>query len=1138
MSITLTFILGTGKSYLASRLISWMEDLLSQPGDSSMHSLAYFFFRENNPETRSVNQCLRDLAYQLSEDDAFYAKEILRRLQSRDDIKTIPSAVRSLINTPCTTDTRVRNIYIFLDGVDEAEKTDTEELLSLLAELPSKYQTTRVQIALIGRSVLTETVSICLDEDASGQQLRTIHLTPELLAQDVRMYILDEVRRSRVLRRAVPGFREKVVEKMTKQVDGLFILARIMVNDLNRKTHPQMILESLGQFPREINGTLRKMMEQLSATLSEAHAADLNETLIWVTCAEQTLTLEQVETILELKFGDPAFNLEETLRTQFSSFFTLDREDGQTTADLYQRHNDQNLDSGPSSRNASRPPAGSNSPGRSRSPAALSNSPDLFYPSIIDFNSNKKTTTVTFFHASITEFLREDISTNVRAKTGGPAIGFDLAEARLHVLKTCLRILLEPKSFKVNPENGPMWQYATWYWQEHLVNVDKSRVSLKDKQFVGRCLYMLLTRRKNILDWTQEEESLKLFTDINMDCLQRWMSDTEVLSGLDKESQDWAIKAAAVPGGLVERIGRLYAHAWLDPDFNFYIPTMTCFQIVHSVAYIQEGHTWNDSDFKWSGIPPRSRMNRALQWSGLPKSGHSLRRVGSTYINLGLHDEALKLFNEALPLDGDMVQTCGRIAYCYMQNRQYERALVKHLMCESLEERLIETNKFTTPRERDFSKWRLYTNRFSIAKCLHKLGRVEEAIQYFQKAIISAYEPDKFEPEEAYLEVLAGHNCHELIMKLLDWMDGQPGKDHGESRLTDFLVAQASGTSDSEWIIPKTACIRGRTETMISRYEIAIDVTKRKQDIAAQLNLYLSLASLKFFSRDYTGAMAVLNEIAKIGGHPRGSVLVRTLYTLSLRSRAQVYKQMIVAAGAKSPAAQPLLKELEELQDYQLKRGQYRELPQRLNGINVNDASLYLGLLYTQMGKIADAQKLLSAIIIESIGILNDDEPQNDSHALENLSRALVAIGDVAAATALFQSMRRYADDSLGSASVQDLGSASEARNCDPFLPYCRPHPLVCLQCLNTLTTNERFYICVRSLDPFCEMCLDTLIKVEKNTTVGGNPDLVCRVDHEWFPVEPLRTTLRRGEILVGSEVKRIEDWEEAIKKKWAVNVV
>lgn len=1123
---------GTGKSYLSSRLISWMEDLLSQPGDTSAHSLGYFFFRENNPETRSVNQCLRDIAYQLSEDDAFYGKQILRKLQSRDDIKTIPSAVRSLINTPSTADTRIRNIYLFLDGVDEAEKPEVEELLSLLADLPERYQTTRVQIALIGRNVLTETVSIYLDEDGSSRQLRTIQLTPEILAEDVRLYIIDEVRRSRVLRRTLPRFKEEVVEKMTKQVDGLFILARIMISDLNRKSHPRMILQSLAEFPREINGTLYKMMEQLSATLSEDHAADLNEALIWVACAEQTLTLEQMETILELRFGDPAFNLEETLRTQFSSFFTLDREDGLTTTDLQQRHNDHHNDSGASPRSTSRSPARSHSPAGSRSPASAWASPDFSSPAMVDFNSNKKTTTVQFFHASITEFLRDNMSTNVKAKTGGPAIGFDLVEARIHVLKTCLHILVEPKMFRRNPRNGPMWQYVTWYWQEHLVSVDKSRVSRKDKEYIGRCLYKLLTRQPSILDWTQEEESLKLFTDPNMDCLQRWMSDTEVLSGLDEESRDWAIHAASKPGGLVERIGRIYAQAWLDPSFGQYIPTMTCFQIVHSVAYIQDGHTWDDSDFEWSSIPPRVRMRRALGWSNMPETAHSLRRVGSTYLNLGLHDEALKLFTRALPLDGNMVETCGRIAYCYMKNRQYDRALVYHLTCEVLENRLISSRKFTARREIDFSRWRLYTNRLQIAKCLVKLNRVIDSIPYFQMAIKDAYEPEKFEPEEAYLDVLAGNNRHELIMELLDKMDSLSGSQVGESRLIDFLVAQASGTSDSEWIIPKTACIRGRTETMISRYQIAIDVTERKQDTGAQLNLRLSLASLKFFSRDYIGALAVLDEISSIGGHPRGSVLVRTLYALSMRSRAQVYKQMIIASGVQSAAAGPLLGKLEELQGFHLNRTQLRELPQRLNGINVNDASLYLGLLYAQRGQTKKAQSLLSAIIIESIAILNDEEPQNDSHALENLSRALVAIGDIDDAIALFQSTRRYAEDSLGSASVPELG-AKEPRACDPFLPYSRPHPLVCLQCLNTLVTTERFYICTRSLDPLCEMCLNTLIKVKENTTAAGAPDLVCRMDHAWFSVEPLRTTLRRGEILIGTQVSSFADWEDRVRKRW-----
>lgn len=1130
LTVNSNFLSGTGKSYLASKLISWVEELLSEPGDQSLHSLAYFFFRENNPETRSVNQALRDLAYQLSEDDAFYGNELLRKLGSRDDIKTVPSAFRALLNTPCATDTRARNLYLFIDGVDEAEHQEMNELLRLVAETPIRYQSTRIQVALVGRNVMSETISMYLDEDGTGDFLRTIHITPERIAGDVRAYIIDEVRRSRVLRRSRPQFKEEVAQRMIKQVDGLFILARFMVSEINRKTHPRMIMNSLGEYPREINGMLYKVMEQLSATLSEAHAADLNEALMWVTCAEQALTLEQIEIILELRFGDEPFNLEETIRNQYSCFFLVDRDDGLTTADLYQRHADQHpaLDSSSSPRSNSRSPSGSRSPDRGTS------SPDFFGPPAgVEFNSNKKTTTVMFFHASITEFLRDDISNGVRAKTGGPPIGFDLAEARLHVLKTCLRILLEPRSFRRSPENGPMWRYSTWYWQEHLACADKDKISPEDKKHIGRCLLKLLTSRKHILPWTQEEESLKLFTDSNMNALQKWMTDAEVLSGLDEKSRAWAKKAAAEPGGLVEPIGRTYAQAWLDPEFGFYIPTMTCFEIVHSVAYIQDGHSWCDSDSKWSTIPPRVRMRRALKWAKIPESGHWLRRVGSTYLNLGLHDEALKHYNQALPLDGDMVETCGRIAHCYMINKQYDRALVKHLMCETLENRLITEGRFTTAREKNFSKWRLYTNRLQIAKCYNKLGRIGDSLKYYQKAITSSYEPEKFEPEEAYLEVLGAYNQHGLIMDLLDWMDAQSGKAAGQSRLIDFLVEQASGTADLEWVIPKTACIRRRHDFMAEKYRAAIDVVTSRQNTAAQLNLRLSLANLMFFSRDYDAAIDIHEEISEIGGHPRGSVLVKTLHTLSLRSRALVYKQMVISAGVTSPEADALFAKLRELQEYQIKTRRRKDMPQRLDGIDVNDASLYLGLLYSQRGKTAEARALLSGIIVESLDILNDDEPQNDPHALENLSRAFVAIGDVDNAKALYQSMRRPVDDMAGSASSPISLRPSQSRISEPFLPYSRAHPHVCIQCLNTVTDAEVVVICMRSLDSFCERCLKDVIQVEGNKTPDRKAGMVCRADHEWISVSPLRTMLARGEILVEGEVKSFWEWEAGVRGLW-----
>ena len=77
-------------------------------------------------------QALRDVAYQLSESDGFYAKDLMQRLHSREDIKTVSSAFRQLFPVDGGQETSRRR-YIFLDGIDEADQDDIKELLSALA---------------------------------------------------------------------------------------------------------------------------------------------------------------------------------------------------------------------------------------------------------------------------------------------------------------------------------------------------------------------------------------------------------------------------------------------------------------------------------------------------------------------------------------------------------------------------------------------------------------------------------------------------------------------------------------------------------------------------------------------------------------------------------------------------------------------------------------------------------------------------------------------------------------------------------------------------------------------------------------------------------------------------------------------
>ena len=56
------------------------------------------------------------------------------------------------------------------------------------------------------------------------------------------------------------------------------------------------------------------------------------------------------------------------------------------------------------------------------------------------------------------------------------------------------------------------------------------------------------------------------------------------------------------------------------------------------------------------------------------------------------------------------------------------------------------------------------------------------------------------------------------------------------------------------------------------------------------------------------------------------------------------------------------------------------------------------------------------------------------------------------------------------------------------------------------------------------------MIQVEGNRTEDRRKDVVCRSDHEWISVGPLRIMLARGEIAVDGHVRSYWDWEAGIR--------
>jgi tetratricopeptide (TPR) repeat protein len=972
---------------------------------------------------------------------------------------------------------------------------------------------------------------------------------------------------------------------MVERADGLFILAKFMLADVNRAKRPSTILKSLETYPQEINGMLHKTLENLAETISEEDASDLNEMLQWIAYAEQSLTLEQLEALLILRFDETPFRFEDTLRGQYACFFELEREDGLTTDDLIKDHErrrrSKSRDSTPSDRPRRSSSVTRESPTRRalspaqkltmatrrrtspvnlpsspverapRSPvfrALRSEAPDL---DEMEFRSKKSTTTVTFFHNSVREFFRDENTDKITCGTDGIALGVKTSEAKLHILKTCLRIFNDEAWFKSkslpHEKHHPMKQYAAWYWQEHLASLDPSKVSKEDKKTIGQHVYKMLTDERIIYEWSimyeKNDEGSVVFTDKNLKALRQWMEDTDVLAGLEPAAREWAQKSATKPTGIVENIGRYYAKGWLDANFDRYIPTKFCFKIVQCLAFMELGHKWSDSQNHWTDIPFAERVKTATDWAKIDVTAHSFRRVGSTYLTAGLYNDALEQYNEALKLDSNSVESLGRKAFCLFRDKRYADAMDVALECEGIESKSITSGKLSKD-ELAASKWRLYRDRVIIAQSSYHIGDVGTSIAYYHKAIASAAEAtlrhsERFEASIGLLEVLAEENRHADMMKLLETMSLQPtGPRHEQSQLVDLLIFLYNKPLLLE-SIPKAACREDKDAFLLDRLEICISVAHSVRDALKELYLRLALGSTYIYGHDTEEALKVFEQISLVEYRPRGNVATRQAHANSFQKLAGIYKQKVLHAGITSVAADEWIRRLEEIQTKQSAH-ENQDLPTSMLGSDVNVAAIFLARFYRLRGRKAEAERLLAALIVDSCEILEDEELKNDEYALENLLRLFTAADEVTDAKALAVSMRRLDPD----ASIHtplDSPVQQRGRPIEPKLPDIQSSNRSCAQCLKNITPREEFHFCRYCLDAFCTPCLDNVIKKPDNKGKGGmgaGESVVCRADHEWFGVPPLRRVLHTGQMLFdGGEKRGFVEWREEIKERWVKRV-
>ena len=302
---------GSGKSILATHLISHIQNLRM--------SCQYFFFKFNEQTERALSTFLRSIAYQIANGSPEFRRNLVSL--STDSLKLEKADTRILwqmlfesILFEMTSD---RPLFWIIDGLDESESP--KALLDLFRSIPSS----KTPIRLFFTSRKTGPLSLAFGRLSTAMRVDAIRKegTDHNLI-DIELFVEKEMTHMR----GTTELKQQVSQSIMTRAHGNFLWVRLVLEEILSCHSEKAIHETLDEVPDDIC----KMYERMEmAILNNSRKTDRQLAFVllqWTTCAQRSLSLEEMSQALEAEY--PKFiDLKRTILDVCGQFVLVDQSD-------------------------------------------------------------------------------------------------------------------------------------------------------------------------------------------------------------------------------------------------------------------------------------------------------------------------------------------------------------------------------------------------------------------------------------------------------------------------------------------------------------------------------------------------------------------------------------------------------------------------------------------------------------------------------------------------------------------------------------------------------------------------------------------------------------------------------------------
>ena len=579
---------GTGKSYLASRVITYLREAHQRKPDHG--AVGYFYVTEAMQTQYTPTIILKSIASQITKVYNAYHKHAISICKDNNNLLSFNLIWNNLFaNFACHGKTHP--IFIIIDGLDEA-LPEQQSLLTKMAkdvsDLRARSENSLIQILLLGRPEIKYTLSKVW---AGTNIWPVIDIMPSKSKVDITQYIrrrvdaditlLTKLSRQPSKSRQRDGhiLRKKIIHEIGKSADGMFMLAKLMIDEIKDMNKRELILRSLDSPPQGLEEMFNRVVARLNI-MGGFDKNDLNELLMWVTCSKRDLLLGEVDLVLKLRDlnQDGLIDLEEELRTRFGSFFKVVNvneevggegaesmptaiskiSSGLTDVDL---NTEKDWDEG-SELLSDVDADDSTSDGSESNSSAFCGS-----DSDDDVPPNYYTAVVRLSHASVGQHFR-----NQKIHEG---IGINLNLARAHILKTCLLFLTDnvPKKNQTPWRSPDLLNYSADHFLDHLLDVDLESLRtsrMEEFNAISHEILVLFRSKEALCRWRllvsdEQKLILQLFGEPNIRSrLQAWLPEPIDFKNLNRVEARWLRKAKSSFQALLKPFALSVAEAWLE----------------------------------------------------------------------------------------------------------------------------------------------------------------------------------------------------------------------------------------------------------------------------------------------------------------------------------------------------------------------------------------------------------------------------------------------------------------------------------------------------------------------------------------------------------------------------------------------